>query len=411
VSRVKELEQDEFMGLSKMNFEVSEEQTLILDQVDRICKQIRPIEDKCYLERRLNDQVGPVFSKAHLLGLPISRKYGDGQGADQVTYALAIERIGREGTGVRTFFSVHIALCQLTIQMWGNEEQKQRILTPATKGEKLLAFGLTEPGAGSDPASLSTSFEQKGGRYVLSGQKMWISNGSVADSVLVFAYPKGKREGMCAFIVDKGTPGFTAKPIEHKLGLPTADTATLYLDKAEVSKENMLGPAGKGLSVAYSGLMSGRLSVAAGCVGVIQDCLDEATRYSQERIQHGKKIGRHQLVQRHIGIMSTNLDAAKWLLLRAAFMKQKYEEKPTDLELREEAALAITKAKYFAANASFDAANRAVQVFGANGYSLENRPARHLADTRVTTIYEGTNEILEQKIALGSLGNDYEAYS
>jgi len=302
-------------------------------------------------------------------------------------------------------------LCQLTVQMWGDKEQKQRILTPATKGEKLLAFALTEPGAGSDPASLSTSFEQKGGKYVITGQKMWISNGSIADSVLVFAYPKGKREGMCAFLVDKAAPGFTAKPIEHKLGLPTADTATLYFDKVEASKENMLGPQGKGLSVAYSGLMSGRLSVAAGCVGVIHDCLEEATRYAQERTQHGKKIGRHQLVQRHIGIMSTNLDAAKWLLLRAAFMKQKYEEKPTDIELREAAAMAITKAKYFASNASFDAANRAVQVFGANGYSLENRPARHLADTRVTMIYEGTNEILEQKIALGSLGDDYEAYS
>ncbi|MDG6901248.1 MAG: acyl-CoA dehydrogenase family protein [Nitrososphaerota archaeon] len=404
-------EQDEFTSLSKMNFEVSEEQSLILGQVDRVCRQIRPIEDKCYLERRRNDQVRPVFAKAHLLGLPVSRKYGDGQGADMVTYALAIERIGREGTGVRTFFSVHMALCEMTVQMWGNEEQKQRMLTPATKGEKLLAFGLTEPGAGSDPASLTTSFEEKGGKYVLSGQKMWISNGSVADSVLVFAYPKGKREGMCAFLVDRGTPGFTAKPIENKLGLPTADTATLYLDRAEVSRDNLLGPVGKGYSVALSGLMSGRLSVAAGCVGVIQDCLDEATRYSQERTQHGKKIGRHQLVQRHIGIMSTDLDAAKWLLLRAAFMKQKYEENQKDLELREAAAMAITKAKYFASNASFDAANRAVQVFGANGYSLENRPARHLADTRVTMIYEGTNEILEQKIALGSLGKGYEAYS
>ena len=406
-----ELEQDDFMSLSKMNFDVSEEQSLILDQVDRVCKQIRPIEDKCYLERRRNDQVVPVFSKAHLLGLPVSRKYGDGQGADMMTYALAIERIGREGTGIRTLFSVHIALCQLTIQMWGDEQQKQRILTPATKGEKLLAFALTEPSAGSDPASLTTSFEKKGGKFVISGQKMWISNGSVADSILVFAYPKGKREGMCAFMVDKGTPGFTAKPIEHKLGIPTADTATLYFDKVEVSREDMIGPEGKGLSVAYSGLMSGRLSVAAGCVGVIHDCLDEATSYAQQRVQHGKRIGKHQLVQRHIGIISTNLEAAKWLLLNAAFMKQKYEENHSDLELREAAAMAITKAKYFASNASFDAANRAVQVFGANGYSLENRPARHLADVRVTMIYEGTNEILEQKIALGSLGDDYEAYS
>src|SRR5215831_59522 len=150
------LEQDEFMSLSKMDFDVSEEQKLILDQVDRACRQIRPIEERCYLERKLNDQVKPTFAKAHMLGLPISRKYGDGQGADMVTYALAIERIGREGTGVRTFFSVHIALCQLTVQKWGSEELKGRILPLATSGDKLLAFGLTEPGAGSDPASLTT---------------------------------------------------------------------------------------------------------------------------------------------------------------------------------------------------------------------------------------------------------------
>jgi alkylation response protein AidB-like acyl-CoA dehydrogenase len=405
------LEQDEFMSLSKMDFDVSEEQKLILEQVDRACKQIRPIEEKCYLERRFNDQVKPVFAKAHMLGLPTSRKYGDGQGADMVTYALAIERIGREGTGVRTFFSVHLALCQMTIQMWGNEEQRQRFLTPATRGDSLLAFGLTEPGAGSDPTAMTSSFEEKGGKFVLTGQKTWISNGSIADTTLVFAYPKGKRDAMGAFLVDAKSPGFSAKPIENKLGLPTADTATLYMDKVEVPKENMIGPVGKGLTVAYSGLMNGRLSVAAGCVGVIQDCLDEAVRYSGIRVQHGKQIGKHQLVQRHIGIISTNLDAARWLVLRAAFLKQKYAENHTNVELRDATDLAITKAKYFAANASFDAANRAVQIFGANGYSYENRPARHLADTRVTMIYEGANEILEQKIALGSLGKEFAAYS
>ncbi|MDA4121025.1 MAG: acyl-CoA/acyl-ACP dehydrogenase [Thaumarchaeota archaeon] len=405
------LEQDEFMSLSKMNFDVSDEQKLILEQVDRACKEIRPIEDRCYLERRRNDEVKPVFAKAHMLGFPTSRKYGDGQGADLVTYALAIERIGREGTGIRTFFSVHLALGQMTISHWGNEEQKQRILTPATTGEKVLAFGLTEPGAGSDPASLTSYFEEKDGKFFLSGQKTWISNGSIANSVLIFAYPKGKREGMCAFVLDADSAGFSAKPIENKLGLPTSDTATLYMDKVEVSKENLLGPKGKGLPVAYYGLMSGRLSVAAGCVGVIQDCLDEAVRYASVRTQHGKKIGKHQLIQRHIGIMTVNLDAARWLLLRASFLKQKFEEDPTNKEYRDATDQAITKAKYFAANASFDAANRAVQVFGGNGYSLENRPARHLVDTRVTMIYEGANEILEQKMAVGVLGKDFEAYS
>ena len=405
------LEQDEFMSLSKMNFDISEEQELILEQVDRACMEFRPIEDRFYLERKINDQVQPFFARAHLLGLPVSRKFGDGQGADMVTYALAVERIGREGTGLRTFFSVHMALGEMSIQHWGTEDQKSRILPAATRGESILAFGLTEPNAGSDPASRTTYFEEKGGRYQITGQKMWISLGSTAKYVLLFAYPKGKREGMRGFIVDTAASGFKAELIPHKLGLPTADTSTLYLDKVEVTKEDILGPPDKGMSVALSGLMNGRLSVAAGCVGVIQDCLDEAVRYAGVRFQHGKLIGKHQLVQRHIGLIATNLEASKLLLLKAAFIKQKYEEDPKNTELRDATDLAASKAKYFAANASFDAANRAVQVFGANGYSLENRPARHLADSRVTMIYEGANEIMEQKIALGSLGKDFAAYS
>jgi alkylation response protein AidB-like acyl-CoA dehydrogenase len=404
-------EQDEFVNLSKMDFDISEEQGMILDQVDKVCKEIRPIEDKYYLERRINDQARPIFAKAHLLGLPVSRRYGDGQGADMMTYALVIERIGREGTGLGTFFSVHTALGQMTVQQWGSEEQKQRILTPATKGESILAFGLTEPNAGSDPAALTTNFEEVGGKFLLTGQKMWISLGSTAKYVLIFAYPKGKREGMCGFVVDTGSPGFKAELMPHKLGLPTGDTSTLYLDRVEVTKEDMLGPPGKGLAVALSGLMHGRLGLGANCVGVIQDCLDESVRYAGMRSQHGKLIGKHQLIQRHIGLMSMKLEAAKLLVLKAASTKQKYMENPTNVELRDAADLAITKAKYFAANAAFDAANRAVQIFGANGYSFESRPARHLADVRVTMIYEGANEILEQKIALGSLGRSFGAYS
>jgi alkylation response protein AidB-like acyl-CoA dehydrogenase len=405
------LQQDEFQNLSRFNLERTEEQQLVLEQVERVCKVLRPIEDRCYLERRYNDNVRTLFGQSHLLGLPISRKYGDGQGADMITYALALERIGKEGTGVRTFFSGHVSLSQLTVQKWGNEEQKSRYLPRASKGDIIFAFGLTEPEAGSDPSSLKTSFELRNGMYVLNGQKTWISNGSIADAVIVFAYPSGKRDGMCAFIVDKNSDGYSAKPIENKMGLYSSDTGTIYLDNCVVPKENMLGPNGKGLSIAYSALMSGRLSVAAGCVGVIEDCLEEVVRYCRIRVQHGKLIGKHQLVQRHVGIMATNLEASRWLTIRAADLKQKFDENSNDLRLRDIADAEIAKAKYFASNASFDAANRAIQVFGANGYSLENRPARHLLDTRVCKIYEGTDEILEQKIAIGALGKDFEAFS
>ncbi len=399
-----------FADLSRMNFDVSDEQRLVLDEVDRACRELRPFEDEAYLAGRFNEHLAPIFKKAQLLGLPISRRYGEGQGADVLTYALALERIGREGTGVRTFLSGHVSLGQVTIQKWASEEQKQQYLPPATKGEKVMCFGLTEPTAGSDPTSLRTTFEDKGSYYVLNGSKAWISNGSIADVAVVFAYPKGKRDGICAFIVEKGFEGYSSQQQKHKLGMPTSDTGSIFLDNCRVPKENLMGPLGKGLSIAYSGLMSGRLSVAAGCLGVIEDCIEEAVEYAKQRVQHGKQIGKHQLVQRHIGDMSTSLEAAKNLVYKAALLKQRSDSSPEDRELRDEADVMIAKAKYFASNASFEAADRTVQILGSSGYSFETRAPRHLVDTRVCRIYEGTDEIMVQKIAVSLLGSDYEAY-
>ncbi len=399
-----------FADLSQMNFEISDEQKLVLDEVDRACKELRPREDEAYLAGKFNQQLVPIFRKAQLLGLPISRRYGDGQGADVLTYTLALERIGQEGTGVRTFLSGHVSLGQVTLQKWGTEEQKKRYLPLTTKGDKVMCFGLTEPTAGSDPSSLRTSFEDKGNNFLLNGSKAWISNGSIADLAIIFAYPKGRKEGMCTFIVEKGSEGYSSQQQKHKLGMPTSDTGSIFLDNCKVPRENMLGSPGKGLGIAYSGLMSGRLSVAAGCLGVIEDCIDETVNYAKQRVQHGKQIGKHQLVQRHIGIMATNLEAARNLVYKAALLKQKSDEQPENKDLREEADLMIAKAKYFASNASYDAADRAVQVFGSSGYSFETRAPRHLVDTRVCRIYEGTDEIMVQKIAVGLLGSDYEAY-
>lgn len=399
-----------FANLSRMNFDLTDEQTLLLEQVGRACRELRPFEDRAYLEQRFNDQLIPTFRKAKLLGLPVSREYGDGQGADILTYALALERIGEEGSGVRTFFSGHVSLTQLTLQRWGNKEQKERYLPAATRGDKVLAFALTEATAGSDPASLRTTFEERDGSYVLNGSKAWISNGSIADAVITFAYPRGRSDGMCAFIVEKEFEGYAAREQRHKMGLVTSDTGLIYFDECKVPRDNLLGPPGKGLAIAYSALMNGRLSVAAGCVGVIQDCLSEAVSYAKQRVQHGKPIGKHQLVQRHLAIMLTNLEAARLLTYKAAVTKMKYEEHPTDARLRDEADTLIAQAKYFAANAAYDAADRTVQIFGANGYSFENRPARHLCDNRVCRIYEGTDEILQLKIPLMTLGKDFEAF-
>ncbi len=393
-----------------MNFEVSDEQKLVLDEVDRACNELRPFEDQAYLAGRFNEHLVPIFKKAQLLGLPISRRYGDGQGADVLTYSLALERIGREGTGVRTFLSGHVSLGQITIQKWGSKEQKERYLPPATRGEKIMCFGLTEPTAGSDPGSLRTTYEDKGNYFVLNGSKAWISNGSISDVCVIFAYPKGKREDMSAFIVEKRFEGYSSQQQKHKLGMPTSDTGSIFLDNCRVPKENILGPPGKGLGIAYSGLMSGRLSVAAGCLGVMEDCITEAVSYAKQRVQHGKQIGKHQLIQRHIGVMSTNLEAAKNLVYKAGLLKQRSDEEPENRDLREHADLMIAKAKFFASNASYDAADRTVQIFGSSGYSFETRAPRHLVDTRVCRIYEGTDEIMVQKIAVGLLGAEFEAY-
>jgi alkylation response protein AidB-like acyl-CoA dehydrogenase len=348
------------------------------------------------------------------LGLPIREEYG-GAGADLMTYVLALERIGQEGTSVRTFFSAHVSLGALTIQEWGTEEQKRRLLPAAAQGERVLAFALTEPSAGSDPTSLRSNFVETDEGFRLNGTKHWISNGSVAHTVIVFARDRQAtvaRAGgaISAFLVDAESPGYTATPQRHKMGLASADSGVLAFDDCPVPKENLLGPRGKGMSVAYSALMSGRLSVAAGNLGVMEDCLEEAVAYARQREQHGKPIARHQLVQRHIGIMSTNLEAARALTYDAARRKMAWENGRTDRALRDDADAQIARAKYFSANVAFDAAHRAVQIFGAAGYSFENRVARHECDTRVTQIYEGTNEILEQKIAVSLLGRDYAAY-
>jgi len=251
---------------------------------------------------------------------------------------------------------------------------------------------------------------RRGNNFVLNGSKAWISNGSIADVAVIFAYPKGKREGMCAFIVEKNFEGYSSQQQKHKLGMPTSDTGSIFLDNCKVPRENLMGPAGKGLSIAYSGLMSGRLSVAAGCLGVIEDCINEAVAFSKQRIQHGKPIAKHQLVQRHIGEMSTNLEASKNVVYKAALLKQKSDLDPEDKDLRDYADVMIAKAKYFASNASFDAADRTVQILGSSGYSFETRAPRHLVDTRVCRIYEGTDEIMVQKIAVSLLGTEYEAY-
>jgi alkylation response protein AidB-like acyl-CoA dehydrogenase len=382
----------------------------LLANVESFCQEIRPIEELSYVEHRFNDQVIPLARKYNLLGMPVPVAYG-GRGADTVTYARALARIGREGTGVRTFFSGHTSIGEYPIMTWGNEEQKRRYLPGACRGEKVLAFGLTEPEAGSNPLEMQTTYERRGDRFVLNGIKYLISNGGIADAVVAFAYPTkpdGKRR-VSAFIVDRG-PGFESEDLTAKLGMPSANTAMFELTNCEVPASNLLGEEGDGFRIAMGTLVSGRISVAAGCLGVIEDCLAETINYAKERHQHGKEIARHQLVQEHIAAIEMDRVASEALVMRAAEAKDASYADPGNLELRGKADLLAAQAKLFAANAAWDSADRAVQVYGGRGWSTLYRVGRHLMDVRVCRIYEGTDEILKLKVAAAVLGKEYEAF-
>jgi len=384
-------------------------QRQLLADVEAFCQEIRPFEELCYVEHRFNDQLLPLALKHKILGMPVPEAYG-GRGADTVTYALALARIGREGTGVRTFFSGHTSIGEYPIMTWGNDDQKKRYLPAACNGEKILAFGLTEPEAGSNPLEMQSTYEKQGDHYVLNGVKYLISNGGIAHAIVAFAYPTDRKGRISAFIIDTNAPGFASEDLTAKMGMPTANTAMFEMNECIVPLNNMLGAEGDGFRIALGTLVSGRISVAAGCLGVIEDCLAEAISYAKERRQHGKAIAKHQLVQEHLAAIEMARAASEAMVLRAAQAKDASAAEPNNVDLKVKADLFAAQAKLFAANAAWDAADRAVQIYGGRGYSTLYRPGRHLMDVRVCRIYEGTDEILKLKIAASVLGKEYEAF-
>ena len=256
---------------------------------------------------------------------------------------------------------------------------------------------------------MQTTYERKGDRFLLSGVKYLISNAGIADYVVTFAYPKtGGR--ISAFILDIKQPGCVREDLVAKMGMPTANTGMFELTDFETPLDTMLGTEGEGFRIAMGTLVSGRLSVAAGCLGVIEDCLIESLRYAKERSQHGKAIGKHQLVQEHLAMIEMARLASDALVMKAAEAKDALAGDPNNAELKAKADLLAAQAKLYASNAAWEAADRAVQVFGGRGWSTLYRPGRHLQDVRVCRIYEGTDEILKLKIAAALLGKEYEAF-
>ena len=294
------------------------------------------------------------------------------------------------------------------------EAAKSKYLPRAVRGDMVLAFGLTEPDAGSNPREMTTTYERNPTGYKLNGVKYLISNGGIAGAVIVFGYPADVPEGperrISAFVIDTNSPGFVTETLTAKMGMPTSNTAMFELQNVEIPSENLLGEEGAGFRIAMGTLVSGRLSVAAGCLGVIEDCLIESLEYAKNREQHGKAIAKHQLVQEHLAEMELARISSDALLQMAARAKQASAMSPTNRELATEADGLAAKAKLFITNAAWDAADRAVQVFGGRGWSTLYRPGRHLMDVRVCRIYEGTDEILKLKIAASLLGKEFEAF-
>ncbi len=394
----------------------SEQSARLLADVEAYCTELRPIEELCYVEHRPNEAIATLAKKHNLLGMAVPTSYG-GRGADALTYARALARINREGGGPRTFFSGHCSIGQYPIVRYGTEEQKSRYLPRSCRGEIILAFGLTEPDAGSNPLEATTTYRREGDRFLLNGVKYLISNGTIADAVIVFAYPEGGAgvggggRRMSAFIVDTAGDTFEKEALHAKLGMFTADTGMFQMTDHPVPAANMLGPEGEGFRIAMHTLVSGRLSVAAGCLGTIEDCLIDVLEYAKHREQHGKPIGKHQLVQEHIAMIEVARASSEAMVERAARAKQASDEEPSKKELLREADFRVAEAKFFASNAAWDAADRAVQVYGGRGWSELYRPGRHLQDVRVCRIYEGTDEIMKLKIASHVLGKGYEAFS
>ncbi len=388
---------------------LTEKDLRLIEEVDEVCADLSLAEFEAYVERRFNDSAPKMLSERGLMGLPIEEKYG-GKGVGMLVHSLIMERLGQLGMGIVTLVDVHQFLGSLTVQQWGSQEQKSRILPKAATGEAILAYALTEPEAGSDPSSMVTSFSEARDGYVLNGSKYLISNGSISRYVIVFA--KSSLDGsVTAFIVDSRTKGFTvAMHLSEKLGLFTSDTALLEFEDMAVPKDAVLGKLGKGFSVAYSALLNGRIGIGSGCLGVMEDCLNSSVERARNRVQHGKVIGKHQLIQKHIAKIACNLESSRWPVYSAAMLKEELDSRSQNIELRNEVDRLSATAKLIASSNAFDSADRAVQIHGGFGYSLLSPVARHLLDSRVARIYEGTDEIMELKIASTILGKEFEAY-
>src|SRR5687767_8837400 len=374
-----------------IDFELTDEQRLIRETAREFSdREIAPRARENDRNEHFDTELVQKIADMGFLGAIVPEQYG-GRDVDYRTYALIVEEIGRGCSAMRTVVSVVTSLVCSSIVRWGSEEQKQEWLPRLCSGEILGCFGLTEPDTGSDAANLRTRAEKTDDGWRISGQKQWISMGNYAKVALVFAQtdPELKHRGLAAFLVPTDSPGFASSSIHGKLGLRASDTAELSLDGIEVGDEALLGNVGDGFKVAMSALDSGRYSVAAGCVGICQGCVDASVEYAKNRKQFDRPIASFQLVQEMIADMVVDTEAARSLVWRAGWLKDTGQPNTKETSV----------AKLFATEAAVRSANTAIQVHGGSGYVDDYPVERYLRDARVTTLYEGTSQI--QKLIIG----------
>ena len=379
-----------------MDFDFNEEQKMVQETIRKFAKEeIAPVAAENDKKAQFPHDIYKKLAELGFMGTPIPEEYG-GAGFDFITHAIVAEEIGRVDSSLRGTYSVQVSLVELPILKFASEEQKKKYLPRLTSGEWIGCFGLTEPNAGSDPASMEATAEEDGDSYVLNGQKTWITNAGIADLAIVYAKTDKDAgpKGITAFFVERGFEGFSTRDLHDKLGLRASNTGEIFLENCRVPKENILGELNKGFKVAMGTLDFGRYTVAAGCVGSAQGCIDICKEYAKQRIQFGKPIASFQLVQQMIADMVVECEAGRLLVYRAGDMKNK--ELPNTRE--------TSIAKYYCSEMVNRVAYKAIQIHGGYGFSGEYDVERFYRDARINTLYEGTSQIQQLIIGAFELG-------
>lgn len=374
-----------------MEFGYSKEQVLLREMYKKFAEtEIKPLAEELDEEERFPVESIPKLARYGFMGIPFPKEYG-GAGGNYLTYAMAVEELGKVCATTAVIVSAHTSLCAGPIYYFGTEEQKQKYLVPLAKGEKIGAFGLTEPSAGTDSSMQQTTAVLDGDEYVLNGTKVFITNAGYADIYVVIAMTdksKGNK-GISAFIVEKGTPGFSVGKKERKMGIRGSATCDLIFENCRIPKENILGKEGQGFKIAMQTLDGGRIGIASQALGIAEGALERTIAYVKERKQFGRAIGAFQNTQFQLADMATKVEAAQLLVYKAAMAKA------TQKSYSVEAA----KAKLYAAEVAMEVTTKAVQLHGGYGYTREYEVERMMRDAKITEIYEGTSEVQRMVIS------------